>query len=272
MNEYDKSFAGAMMDVMEDWLVEAGISLSDDDVNIKGINYDILSSVIEKGLNGNPINENKMVNDLITALLTIIVTQGKLKLSEKLLKTFNKWKAIYNIWTNDENFIWEGVTNDLEEYKEAYGYTEDDEFDENDIWKIVDEEIERNYDDDLSGNLNIEVKHELVATGVIERWDKPRAAHLELNTRNIGEAIKKVISSFDGNNTFHVEIRDGEVVVSQTGHDNPVNPSIAIIRMVSDYDTFEELEEFRAEECININWESDTESIADKVKEVYGWE
>lgn len=123
----------------------------------------------------------------------------------------------HDIWTNDES---------------AYDtYYEEEE----DIYDEVQTLIEISYDD-MKTNLNVNTAHQLIAIGTLERWDKAHSAYKELKSRNVAEAIDETISSFGGDNTFHVYVEDEKLMISQTGHDNPTNPSYFEIRMLSKYD------------------------------------
>lgn len=77
--------------------------------------------------------------------------------------------------------------------------------------------------------------------------------------------MKKAISKFSGDNDFEIFVEDGKMMISQLGHDNPVNPSVfefRVVRPESDY-------------CeIGLSHEENlkaTRRIGDIVAKVYGW-
>lgn len=118
---------------------------------------------------------------------------------------------------------------------------------------------------DEAYNLSIDTGADIFLIGELQRWNGRGSAYADLETSNIGEAIKKAISKFSGDNDFEIFVEDGKMMISQLGHDNPVNPSVfefRVVRPESDY-------------CkIGLSHEENlkaTRHIGDIVAKVYGW-
>lgn len=155
------------------------------------------------------------------------------------------------IWHNDECIVFDGLKED---------YPDEDE---DTLWEMAGSQITEWLEDEKV-NLDVEAPGEIVAIGTLERWDRPRSAYKELGTANIGEAVAKTIASFGGINTFRVYVKGTGLYVSQTGHDNPVNPSVFELRAYSkDFDWFK----------VDSNEQlmDDSQPIGSIVSAVYGW-
>lgn len=118
---------------------------------------------------------------------------------------------------------------------------------------------------DEAYNLSIDAGADIFLIGELQRWNGRGSAYANLETSNIGEAMKKAISKFSGDNDFEIFVEDGKMMISQLGHDNPVNPSVfefRVVRPESDY-------------CeIGLSHEKNlkaTRRIGDIVAKVYGW-
>lgn len=92
---------------------------------------------------------------------------------------------------------------------------------------------------------------------------KKRSAYKELKTNNLGKALEEAIQSWEGDNSFEIYVEDGRMYISQRGHDNPTNPSVAEFRMLK---PDEELYDGEAN-LLDI-----TEPLGKIPSEVYGWE
>lgn len=91
---------------------------------------------------------------------------------------------------------------------------------------------------DEAYNLSIDAGADIFLIGELQKWNGCGSAYADLETSNIGEAMKKAISKFSGDNDFEIFVEDGKMMISQLGHDNPVNPSVfefRVVRPESDY-------------------------------------
>jgi len=164
-----------------------------------------------------------------------------------------------NIWNNDVVAMFA----DIEKNKADYFETEDEITDDM-IWERAYEEVEELLNCEKS-NLNISLNGKAIAIGKISRWNGTASAHKICESNTIGEVISEVISSFEGENSFSVDISEGELVITQYGHDNPTSPSIIKVReMTADYD---DLESYSTEILME-----NSRSIAKQICDVYGWE
>jgi hypothetical protein len=157
------------------------------------------------------------------------------------------------IWNNDVCEMEKSIRECPSDFFEAEDVSDED------VWEMAYSEIERNLDDEES-NLSIKVPGTIIMTGSLQRWDGSRNAYKELKTNNIGKAIREAVMSFDGDNSFEIYEEDGKLMLSQTGHDNPCNPSIF---------EFKRIDEAVLEETDNV--EKESYSIGSLVSEVYGW-
>ncbi len=155
------------------------------------------------------------------------------------------------IWDND---VCEAFENIL---------AEDPEIDEEQAWEDAYLSVSEWLADEVT-NLDVEAKGSLIAVGTLERWNGSCKAYKELDTCNIGKAIEKVIEAFSGDNAFNVYEEAGKLLVSQTGHDNPVSPSVFEIReLTCDMD---ELDDYN--QCSLI---ANSKPCGCYACEVYGW-
>ena len=118
---------------------------------------------------------------------------------------------------------------------------------------------------DEAYNLSLDAGADIFLIGELQKWNGCGSAYADLETSNIGEAMKKAISKFSGDNDFEIFVEDGKMMISQLGHDNPVNPSVfefRVVRPESDY-------------CeIGLSYKENlkiTRRIGDIVANVYGW-
>ena len=91
---------------------------------------------------------------------------------------------------------------------------------------------------DEAYNLSIDAGADIFLIGELQRWNGRGSAYANLETSNIGEAIKKAVALFSENDTIEVFVEDERMMISQLGHDNPVNPSVfefRVVRPESDY-------------------------------------
>ncbi len=133
------------------------------------------------------------------------------------------------IWDNDVCEMFDSVKDNLEDCFPEMDPEDMEDISDEDIWNRAYEEIEVNFEAEQS-NLNVETKGEIILTGNLERWDGSRYVYKELKTKNIGKALVEAINSFDGDNQFEIYVQDGNMCISQLGHDNPTNPSIMQFR------------------------------------------
>lgn len=118
---------------------------------------------------------------------------------------------------------------------------------------------------DEAANLDIDLEEDIFLIGVLQRWDGCDSAYADLETSNIGEAIKKAVSLFSGDDAIEIFVEDERMKISQLGHDNPVNPSVFEFRVVRPGSDYCEIGLSREENL------KATRRIGDIVANVYGW-
>ena len=118
---------------------------------------------------------------------------------------------------------------------------------------------------DEAANLDIDLKEDIFLIGVLQRWDVCGSAYTNLETSNVGEAIKKAVSLFSGDDAIEIFVEDERMKISQLGHDNPVNPSVFEFRVVRPESDYCEIGLSRKENL------KATRRIGDIVAKVYGW-
>ena len=131
---------------------------------------------------------------------------------------------IHNIWNND-----------ICEMYEALKKEEPDER-EDDLWDDARDQIDQWFEDEQA-NLNVEAPGQLILIGTLEVWNGPRSAYKKLTSSNIGGVLPEICGSFHGDNIIRIYEQGGSVYVTQTGHDNPLNPSVFELRaLTADFD------------------------------------
>ena len=118
---------------------------------------------------------------------------------------------------------------------------------------------------DEAANLDIDLEEDIFLIGVLQRWDGCGSAYTNLETSNVGEAIKKAVSLFSGDDAIEIFVEDERMKISQLGHDNPVNPSVFEFRVVRPESDYCEIGLSREENL------KATRRIGDIVAKVYGW-
>lgn len=118
---------------------------------------------------------------------------------------------------------------------------------------------------DEAYNLSIDAGADIFLIGELQRWNGRGSAYANLETSNIGEAIKKAVALFSKNDTIEVFVEDERMKISQLGHDNPVNPSVFEFRVVLPESGYCEIG-LSHEENLKA-----TRRIGDIVANVYGW-
>ena len=118
---------------------------------------------------------------------------------------------------------------------------------------------------DEAANLDIDLEEDIFLIGEFQRWNGRGSAYANLETSNIGEAIKKAVALFSENDTIEVFVEDERMKISQLGHDNPVNPSVFEFRVVRPESDYYEIG-LSHEENLKA-----TRHIGDIVAKVYGW-
>ncbi len=165
-----------------------------------------------------------------------------------------------------KHVIW---NNDICEMVDSIKKCPEDYFDNQDFENLSDEEIFEAASNSIQVwledevyNLDKTLQGTIILTGTLQRWDGPRSAYKDLETKNVGESIEKAISCFEGDNSFEVYVEDGKMYISQTGHDNPTNPSVFEFKLVN------------SDEMDSDDFDSnrDSKSIGLIPCEVYGWE
>lgn len=161
------------------------------------------------------------------------------------------------IWNND-------VCSEIDALEKDCFFAESEITSEEEKMDAAYEYINSVLSDEVS-NLDVDLEGDIFLIGELQRWNGRSSAYADLETSNIGEAMKKAISKFSGDNDFEIFVEDGKMMISQLGHDNPVNPSVfefRVVRPESDY-------------CeIGLSHEENlkaTRRIGDIVAKVYGW-
>lgn len=167
-----------------------------------------------------------------------------------------------------KNMIWS--SDDLYAIQDAL--VEDEGISEEEAWDMACEDLAANLEDEVCNLKDVGNGH-LVATGTLVRWNGSGQAYKMLKSGNAGKAITEVMGSFDGDNSFNVYVEDGDLFISQLGHDNPTNPSVFRIRAVKqplteDMDRDEDAIYGASPEEIDAR----TEKLGRKIAEVYGWD
>ncbi|MBO4847013.1 MAG: hypothetical protein J5525_12085 [Lachnospiraceae bacterium] len=158
------------------------------------------------------------------------------------------------IWNNDVCERYDYVS---EEYST-------DDYTESQLWDIAYDDV-RNDLECSQMNLDIEKNGEIFLIGTLQRWNGSVSVHKNLNTRNIGEAMDRALDCFEGDNSFEIYCEDGKMLISQTGHDNPCNPSIMEFRALKKGD-FDDLDD-ESGNCLLKN----SVALAKDCSAVYGW-
>jgi len=133
---------------------------------------------------------------------------------------------------------------------EIFDYDGDDR--ERVIEEMATEEIDRNWEAEMI-NLNINVEFPIGMKGSLELWDGSHPGHADFPTVNIAEAMQDAVCSFDDPGRIEFYVKDGDLWLEQTGHDNPCRPSMLQFYQKNP-DTGEEF------------------SIAAPICRLYGWE
>jgi hypothetical protein len=166
--------------------------------------------------------------------------------------------------TQDKHTIFS--TDVCDEYEALRNDPEFEDESDDALWNMANDNVNLHMDDELGYNLDKDLKNEIVLIGTISRRNGCFSAFKFIDTKNIGDAIKKAMYSFDGSdNTFEAYTANGKTYLSQYGHDNPTNPSIIEFRMLNpDAD---------GEELVSVeDIEKHSIPITPFVNEVYGWE
>lgn len=114
-------------------------------------------------------------------------------------------------------------------------------------------------------NLDIDLDEDIFLIGVLQRWDGCGSAYADLETSNVGEAMKKAVSLFSEDDTIEIFVENERMKISQLGHDNPVNPSVFEFKAVRPENDRREVG-LSYKENLKI-----TRRIGDIVANVYGW-
>ncbi len=133
-----------------------------------------------------------------------------------------------------------------------------------DPWKEAHAELDRRLDDEVLNLSSIKLTRG-VAIGNIERWDKRRSAYKSLKSTNLGDAIRETMSLFGGDNSFTVYLENEDVTISQTSHDNPVNPSVVVIRDIRP--DVDDILYKASKQAVSRR----TQKLGNNVRRVYGW-
>lgn len=159
-------------------------------------------------------------------------------------------EEIHNIWHNDVCEIYDALKKETPDEKDDI------------LWSNAYEQINQWFEDEQS-NLDVNAPGSLIIIGTLELWNGSHSAYKRLSTVNIGEALPEICKSFQGDNIIHIYEQGGSVYISQTGHDNPTNPSIFELRaLTTDFDDLED----DSQKTLKSN----SQPIGDIVSKIYG--
>lgn len=159
------------------------------------------------------------------------------------------------IWHNDAVEEYEALEKELTE--------EMSNNEEEVLWQMAYDRISQWLDDEKA-NLDKKAAGQLFLIGTLQRWNGAYSVYKLLNTSNIGESLSEIIESFSGDNTIRIYAQGEHVYVSQTGHDNPVNPSVFELRTFAV--DFDNLDDDNTQTLM-----ANSHPIGSIVNEVYGW-
>ncbi len=112
--------------------------------------------------------------------------------------------------------------------------------------------------------LDVNMPSNLIAVNKIKSTHGFKCFYKDLETDGLALAITKVLQFNRGDNSYSLYIEDGNLLISQLGHDNPVNPIIYEIRMLENYSSLDDLIEDLSDDARDIY--DNSNSIGDKVK------
>lgn len=161
------------------------------------------------------------------------------------------------IWNND-------VCSEIDTLEKDGFFAESEITSEEEKMDIAYERINSVLADEVS-NLDVDLEGDIFLIGELQRWNGRGSAYANLETSNIGEAIKKAVALFSENDTVEVFVEDERMKISQLGHDNPVNPSVFEFRVVRSENSRYEIG-LSYKENLKV-----TRRIGDIVAKVYGW-
>lgn len=132
------------------------------------------------------------------------------------------------IWNNDVFEAKAAIQENLEDYFPGKAA---EEVDEDLILERAYEEVDMRLDDEKANLNSIPVNGAIIVIGKEVRWNGAHAVCKDVKrVDNLGDALQETIDLFGGDNSFSFYYEDGSVFLSQTGHDNPVNPTILEFR------------------------------------------
>ena len=169
------------------------------------------------------------------------------------------------VWNNDVCNMYDSIKECPEEF---FPEMENEDITDDMMWNEAYDSIERWLDDEMT-NCDVDVDNHIFLIGTLERWNGAFPVHKDLGTTNIGEAFQKAMRCFGGDNTFEIYVEKGKLLISQTGHDNPTNPSIMEFRYMRDADSIDDFLFDHIGTSKNIRRNS--RGLAKEVGKVYGW-
>ncbi len=100
--------------------------------------------------------------------------------------------------------------------------------------------------------LDIYFPSNLIAVNKIKTTHGFKYFYKDLETNILARAITKVLQFNRDDNSYSLYVEDGELLISQLGHDNPVNPIIYEIRMLEKYKSLDDLIDDLSDDFIDI--------------------
>ncbi len=166
------------------------------------------------------------------------------------------------IWATDD---WINIYND---YMNDSPALEKDE-----VYSMAWEDNMENLECEKENLKNIKGKN-WFAVGTLQRWNGGHRCYRALKPGSIMDAVCETMKAFQGaENSFEIYVENGDVFVSQLGHDNPTSPSIMRIRQVTDEALKGDLDpdDIMWNNTTDEDISRDTIGFGDAVSKVYGW-
>ena len=166
------------------------------------------------------------------------------------------------VWDNDVCNMYDAIRKEPSEF---FPEMDTEDITDDMMWNEAYAQVEQNLGDEKA-NCDKDVDNHIFLMGTYVRWNGSHSVYKDLGTCNIGEALSKAIACWDGDNSFEIYVEGGRLLISQTGHDNPCNPSIMEFRVPKNYTSVDDMPKDDADYL-----RRHSKGLAREVREVYGW-
>jgi len=169
----------------------------------------------------------------------------------------------HKIWATDD---WMGFYTD---YK-----TDSPAMDGNEVYELSWQDNMNQLEDEKANLSSVRGKN-WFAVGKLQLWNGSRNVFRALKPGSIMDAACETMSAFNGpDDSFEIYVENGDVYISQLGHDNPTNASIMRIRQIKDDLLTDDMdvEDVMWQAIANETIDDVTIGFGDQVAAVYGWE